>query len=259
MFEVAAYQNPYLRTGATNMQAVVSLSLEDASAGSASSMPLALGIIIDRSGSMEGQKIEAAKDAAIRVVQSADPATAFMVVTFNETSNIIVPPTSATSENKARAIQAIRNIYSNGGTCMSTGLAAVAKEMSSAQGRARKILFLTDGKNEGEKRNILDKAVARVKEADIEVSAWGVGVDWDEDELKYIANETSGSADIIPSPDQITIAFAEAFSEMQKITATNLRLQLWTPAGVTIKNLQQVFPTILPLTGSVNPNSPRIT
>ncbi|NWJ47511.1 MAG: VWA domain-containing protein [Chloroflexi bacterium] len=259
MFDVSAYQNPYLRTGASTMQAVVSLSLEDSGPVKTGSMPLALSIIIDRSGSMEGQKIEAAKDAAIRVIQSADPSTAFMVVTFNETANVIVPPTSATTESKTRAIAAIRNIYSNGGTCMSTGLAAVAREMSSAQGRARKILFLTDGKNEGEKRNILDKAVQRVKEADIEVSAWGMGVDWDENELKYIANETKGSADIIPSPDQIAGAFGFAFSEMQKITATNVRLNLWTPVGVTIKAVQQVYPSILPLTGTPNPDSPRIT
>ncbi len=261
MFDVSAYQNPYIRTGVNTMQAVVSLSLDDQSGTglAATPMPLALAIVIDRSGSMEGQKMEAAKDAAIKVVQAADPSTAFMVVTFNETSNVIVPPASATPENKARAVQAIRAIYSNGGTCMSTGLSAVAKEMQSANGRARKILFLTDGKNEGEKRSILEKGVQRVKEADIEVSAWGIGVDWDEDELKYIARETKGDADIIPSPSEIAFKFGEAFSLMQKTAVTNMRLCLWTPVGVTIKSMQQVYPSILPFSGVTTPAAPRIT
>lgn len=102
MFDVAAYQNPYLRTGTTTMQAVVSINLT-ADLTASTPVPLALGIAIDRSGSMEGAKIEAAKDAAIRVVQACDESTAFMVVTFNETSNIIVPPTSGTPEAKSRA------------------------------------------------------------------------------------------------------------------------------------------------------------
>jgi hypothetical protein len=142
---------------------------------------------------------------------------------------------------------------------MSTGLAAVAREMATANGRARKILFLTDGKNEGEKRYILEKAVSRVKEVDIEVSAWGIGVDWDEDELKFIANETKGTADIIPSPNEVAQAFGTAFSQMQKTAVTNVRLNLWTPVGVKITNFQQVYPSILPFTGTNDAATPRIT
>ncbi len=256
MFDVSAYQNPYLREGETRLQTVLSVNLN--SNGQTQAVPLALGIVVDRSGSMEGQKIEAAKDAAIRVVQAADESTAFMVVTFNEISNVIVPPCAATADNKQRAVQAIRSIYSNGGTCMSTGLAAVAREMSSAQGRARKILFLTDGKNEGEKRTMLDRSVQQCKQAQIEVSAWGIGTDWDEDELRHIAEGTQGDADIIPSPDQVAGAFAAAFSHFQTTAVTNVRLNVWTPQGVTINAIQQVFPNITALKPVPDATNPRI-
>ncbi len=257
MFDVSAYQNPYLREGDTRLQAVLSINLN--TSVQSAPVPIALAIVIDRSGSMEGKKIEAAKDAAIRVVQAADESTAFMLVTFNETANVIVAPCAATPDNKQRAIQAIRAIYSNGGTCMSTGLSAVAREMGSAQGRARKVLFLTDGKNEGEKRNILERSVQQCKMVQVEVSAWGIGTDWDEDELRYIAQETQGDADIIPSPDQVAGAFAAAFSQFQATAATDVRLNLWTPQGVTIKGLQQVYPSILPLQSKVDPTTPRVS
>jgi uncharacterized protein YegL len=256
MFDVSAYQNPYLKTGTTNMQAVLSINVNADT--SSQPVPLALGIVIDRSGSMEGQKIEAAKDAAIRVIQAADESTAFMVVTFNETSQVIVPPMAATSDNKNRAVQSIRRIYSNGGTCMSTGLNAVANEMASAVGRARKILFLTDGKNEGEKRPVLDKSVLRCKDVQIQVSAWGIGTDWDENELDYIASQTQGDADIIPSPNQVAAAFSTAFSQMQKTAVTEVKLNLWTPQGVTIRAFQQVFPSIINLQPTADPSNPRI-
>jgi len=257
MFDVSAYQNPYLKTGTTTMQAVLSVNV-NADGATGQPVPLALAIVIDRSGSMEGQKIEAAKDAAIRVVQAADESTAFMVVTFNETATVIVPPMAATADNKNRAVQAIRKIYSNGGTCMSTGLNAVGNEMVSAAGRARKILFLTDGKNEGEKRPVLDRAVQRCKETQIQISAWGIGTDWDENELEYIANQTQGEADIIPSPNQVAAAFGAAFSQMQKTAMTDVKLNLWTPQGVTIKNFQQVFPNLVNLKPTNDPASPRI-
>ncbi|HEX2911189.1 MAG TPA: vWA domain-containing protein [Chloroflexia bacterium] len=258
MFDVSAYQNPYLREGETKLQAVLSINLT-ADVQSSKPVPLALGIIIDRSGSMEGPKIEAAKDAAIRVIQAADESTAFMVVTFNEVANVIVPPSAATPDNKMRAIQSIRNIYTNGGTCMSTGLAMVAREMITAQGRARKILFLTDGKNEGEKRNILDRAVYQCQQAQVEVSAWGIGTDWDENELRYIADGTHGEADIIPSPDQVTSAFSYAFQRFQTTTLTDVKLNLWTPQGVTIQSIQQVFPQIAPLQAMQDPVNLRIS
>lgn len=256
MFDVAAYQNPYLRTGTTTMQAVVSINLT-ADLSVSTPVPLALGIVIDRSGSMEGAKIEAAKDAAIRVVQACDESTAFMVVTFNETSNIIVPPTSGTPEAKSRAAQAIRAIYANGGTCMSTGLGAVTEQMANAAGRACKILFLTDGKNEGEKRATLDRAVARCKGANVQVSAWGIGTDWDANELLHIANETQGAADIIPSPTQVAAKFTEAFSQMQKTAVNDVKLKIWTPVGVRIKNFQQVFPSLINLSPTPNPANQR--
>jgi uncharacterized protein YegL len=256
MFDVSAYQNPYLKTGTTNMQAVLSINVN--ADVTTQPVPLALAIVIDRSGSMEGQKIEAAKDAAIRVIQAADESTAFMVVTFNETANIIVPPMAASAANKNQAVQAIRRIYSNGGTCMSQGLNAVANEMASAVGRARKILFLTDGKNEGEKRPALDRAVQRCKETQIQVSAWGIGTDWDENELSHIADQTQGDADIIPSPNQVAAAFSAAFSQMQKTAVTEVKLNLWTPQGVTIKSFQQVFPSIINLQLKNDPAAPRI-
>ena len=256
MFDVSAYQNPYLRAGSTTMQAVLSMTVN---AGAVSApAPLALGIIVDRSGSMDGSKIQAAKDAAIRVVQATDPTTVFMVVTFNELGSVIVPPVDGTPQNKQRAIQAIQAIYSNGGTCMSTGLNAVADAIGQIPGRARKVLFLTDGKNEGEKRAQLDRAVQRCKQTSIQVSAWGVGVDWDANELKYIANETQGDADIIPSPNMVAQMFTAAFAQMQQTAVTDVRLNLWTPVGVSIKSLQQVYPSILNMQPRPSDAGPRV-
>jgi uncharacterized protein YegL len=234
-----------LRLGQNTMQAVLSIGLDSNVA--LAPAPLALAIALDRSGSMEGPKIRAARDGAIKVVQALDPSMSFMVLTFNDNARIIFGPAMGTNENKQRAVTALQTVYASGGTRMSTALNTIVDKFSQDQTRATKILFLTDGKNEGEQRVSLNRAVERCTVANVSISAWGVGTDWDAAELRHMADATHGSADIIPTPKQVEAAFTASFSEMRKTAITNARLSLWSPVGVTIKSIQQVYPNIVPL------------
>jgi hypothetical protein len=255
MFSLVAYNNPYLRLNQNSMQAVLSIKVD--TSVSLAPAPLALGIALDRSGSMEGPKMKAARNGAINVVQALDETMTFLIVTFNEDAQIVFGPAPGTPENKQRAIQALQTVYANGGTRMSTALNTIVDGFGKDQGRATKILFLTDGKNEGERRPALDRSVACCTTANISISAWGIGTDWDANELRHIADATHGSADIIPTPKQIEAAFSASFSEMRKIALTNARLLLWTPNGVKINTIQQVYPTIAPLGIEPDPTNPR--
>ena len=245
MFNITAYNNQYLRLDQHSMQAVLSISV-DASA-SVPPAPLALGIALDHSGSMDGEKIDAARNGAARVVQALDETMTFMLVSFNHEARVLFGPALGTMENKRRALQAIQSIYASGGTRMSTALNAIVDKLGQKRDWAAKILFLTDGKNEGEQRPTLSRAVGRCTAANISISAWGIGTDWDAAELRYIADATHGSADIIPTPQQVASAFTASFNEMRKTAFTNARLVLWSPVGVVVRQVQQVFPSIAPL------------
>ena len=146
MFTITAHHNQYLRLGQDTMQAVLSVNV-DTNANLAPA-PLALGIALDRSGSMEGAKMRAALEGAIQVVQALDENMAFAVVTFNDRADILFGPAMGTKENKRRAVQALQMVRANGGTCMSTALHAIVDKFGHDSTRAVKILFLTDGKNE---------------------------------------------------------------------------------------------------------------
>src|SRR5258708_23507290 len=198
MFTINAYNNPYLRVDQQTTQALLSVGL-DSPSGLAPA-PLTLAIALDRSGSMEGERMSAARDGAIKVVQAVDETMNFLLVTFDNYARIIFGPQPGTPENKRRAVQALQAVSSGGGTCMSTALNAVVDRLGQDRTRATKILFLTDGKNEGEKRPVLNEAVPRCAAGHIHVNAWGVGTDWDAAELRHIADATHGTADIIPTP-----------------------------------------------------------
>ena len=124
--------------------------------------------------------------------------------------------------------------------------------------RALKILFLTDGKNEGEQRIELDRAIEHCRQVQASINAWGIGTDWDEAELRRMAEATHGSADIIPTPQQVEAAFTAAFMEMRNTSVSSARLRLWSPNGVSIKRFEQVYPSIVTLGPEVDAANPHI-
>jgi Ca-activated chloride channel family protein len=109
MFTITAYNNQYLRLNQNTMQAVLSIGADaDASLALA---PLAIALALDHSGSMDGERMSAARDGAIKVVQALDETITFLVVTFNNDARIIFGPAAATPENNRRAVQSLQNVY----------------------------------------------------------------------------------------------------------------------------------------------------
>jgi hypothetical protein len=246
MFTITASRSlTYLRPGQNTLQTVLSAKVESDVRGAFA--PLALGIALDRSGSMEGAKFNAAREGTTSVIQALDETMTFLVVTFNDKSHILFGPAQGTPTNKQRALAALRSVSAGEGTRMSTALNTIVDAFGRDQTRVTRVLFLTDGKNEGEQHHVLHQAVKRCAQATISVNAWGVGTDWDAAELRQIAQATHGSADIIPTPQEVERAFLDAFSQMRQTALTNARLILWTPAGASVRSIQQVYPSIVTL------------
>jgi uncharacterized protein YegL len=245
VFTLNAFYNPYLQVGQSHLQVVLTLNVQQSL--DMAPVPLALGIALDRSSSMDGARMQAARDGVCKVIQALDESVTFLVVSFNERARVTVAPVAGTPQNKRQAIDAVQRISASGRTCMSFALDTIVQHFASNALRAVKILFLTDGKNEGEQRADLDRAIERCRQAQVSISAWGVGTDWDEAELRHMAQATHGSADIIPTPQQVAATFTSAFVEMRQTTITGAGLRLWSPAGVTIQRCAQVYPAIVPL------------
>lgn len=255
MFTLKAFYNSSMQVGHNRLQAVLTVSaLQGQDQAPA---PLTLAIALDRSGSMDGAKIRAAREGACKVVLALDENVTFIVVSFNERAKVTVAPGTGTPENKRRAIDAIQRIYASGSTCMSFALDTIVQHLAADASRAVNILLLTDGKNEGERRADLDRAIERCRQAQASISAWGVGTDWDEAELRRMAEATHGSADIIPTPQQVAAAFTSAFARMRHTTVTGARLRLWSPVGVKIERCTQMYPAIVALEPVPDPASPR--
>ena len=119
-FKAEVFQNAYIPQGADEVNAIMTVTV-DGGATLGSSGEKLIGIVCDTSGSMEGGKIHAAKDAIVRLVWMLPQDTTFFVIAGGEIGELIVPSVRATNDNKQRAIAAIKKMKAIGGTCISTG------------------------------------------------------------------------------------------------------------------------------------------
>ena len=77
-------------------------------------------MVLDRSGSMDGAKIDSLKRAVMEVIDTLKPEDTIAVVVFDETAEVIVPSTAAADKTALKnRVEAIRV---QGGTAISTGL-----------------------------------------------------------------------------------------------------------------------------------------
>ncbi len=253
-FKIEAFQNRYLAAGSARVDAIVSVQADP---GLIAQGELVIGFIIDKSGSMAGGRIETVTQAVARAIGLLDERAWFFVTTFDGNGYVVIRETRATLEAKRFAAAALSMIHPSGGTAMSSGLRAARAVFERAPNAIRRAIFLTDGKNEGEKLAGVIEELARCSGV-FECDCWGVGTDWQVGEVQRIAGALLGKASVIPDLAGVEAAFAEAIQKARGKALKDVRLRLWTPEGATIAFVKQVNPTIDDLTPKARVLAPQI-
>src|SRR4051812_44762600 len=210
-FQARVFQNSYLAQGADEVHAIVSVTASDTDGVPASSAPLALGLIIDASGSMGedgGARLAQAKAGVREALALLREDCSFFLIAGTDAATLLTPLAAATAANKARAEAALNRLRANGGTCISSWLLAARDQFPTGQGSVRQALLLTDGKNVEPHAAALEEAITAC-EGRFQCDARGVGVNWEVPQLRAIASRLLGTVDIIPEPSGIADDFRE--------------------------------------------------
>lgn len=246
-FKLDSFFNPHLPLGARRIDAVISASCLQAAASHAlRSAPKAICLIVDASGSMEGDKLRSAKIAARRCIDLLEPGTLFSVIAFANQAQAIVPMGQANPGRIAAAHQAIQAIGSGGGTYMSKALEEAKIQFDQAHGAIKAAMFLTDGENDQGDLKALKNAIARCSGA-FACDCRGLGKDWHPDELRLISNALSGNADACVDPDRLEEDFKSFIARAMGKLASDAKLRIWCPKIAKIHNLKQMSPDIVDL------------
>jgi len=206
-------------------------------------MPLNLSLVLDKSGSMQGKKIENLRQAAKLVVDRLGPDDLLSIVAFSDRKYRIADSQPVTDKDElGRKIDRIRD---GGGTAISGGMAQGLFELEKGldPGRVSRMLLLTDGQTFGDEKQC-KKIGAEAGKKGIVVHALGLGDDWNEDLLDAVAEASGGSADFIDSPDKIVPFFEMAVQSMQDTVVQNAQMILRLANGVTPRQVWQVLPMI---------------
>lgn len=247
-FKAEVFQNQYLPQGAKEVHAIMTVSVEGGEGVSSTPAGERLfGIICDTSGSMGGEKIQAAKGAMAKIVNLLPDNAYFFIVTGASSARLVFPMVKATADNKNKAIAEIKKISANGSTAISTWLSSAFEEFKKMPNAIRQALLLTDGQNDDSDEQRL-KAVLQRCEGVFQCDCRGVGTDWRVKQLQEISHKLLGTTDIIPTAAMIEADFRGILSKAMSKDVSDVALRLWTPQGATVKFCKQVSPEIVDLT-----------
>jgi Ca-activated chloride channel family protein len=208
--------------------------------------PLNVCLVLDRSTSMKGEKMDVVKSTAIQVLRNLRPQDILSVVTFSDRAEVIIP--AAYHEERSRLEARIQMIQPSGATEIYQGLEAGVKEVmrSIDSKRINHIILLTDGHTYGDEQLCLALA-SKVAEHGIGISAMGIGQEWNDIFLDVLATRTGGSSAFISQPQEIKRILLEKFNALAQTYADDITLELNPLEGIELSYAFRLQPDPAPI------------
>lgn len=220
-------------------------------------LPLNFALVLDRSGSMAGEKLRTMKEAVNHIIDQLSEQDILSIITFESRSEVLVG--SQPARDKKTLKRMVEKIRDGGGTNIAPALATALRLVSqhASDDKVSRIILLTDGEatdREEDSFRIASEAGARR----IPLIGLGFGKDWKEEFLFDLADRSiqanpgsrTGMADYIPVPEKAEQIFQEVYQSMQ-VVAQNVTLTFRMVQGLEARRIWQVVPIIRDLGNSV--------
>lgn len=203
--------------------------------------PLNVAFVIDRSGSMSGQKLALARTAVETAVERLLPTDRFAVVAYDDRIDVVIESTTASREARTMAVERLRTIDARGSTNLGEGWLRGAEQVARAQAAAsgagvNRVLLLTDGlANQGMTDPAeLTRHAAELRTRGITTTTFGVGEDFDESLLQSMADAGGGHFYFIADAAQIVDQIASEVGELLEVVARDATVEVTAPDGLGV-------------------------
>lgn len=195
-------------------------------------------IVLDRSGSMEGQKIEDARSSILDLLAKLTPKDRFSLVTYSDDVRRHTGLVPATPENIRRLSTVVRSIRAGGSTNLGAGLQeGIDVLMATArQGNNGKVILISDGlANQGvTDQRSLGNMSSQALRGEFAVSTVGVGEDFNEELMTHVADRGAGRYYYLSHPAAFAEVFAKEFENTRKLAASKIEVRIPLPEGISL-------------------------
>jgi Ca-activated chloride channel family protein len=213
---------------------LVRLTITSNELAAADRPPINLALVIDTSGSMEGEPIANARKAAAEVVSKLRDGDRLAVIAFGSEGEVLIESKELSSLQRAAVLGRIQNMEARGTTGMTAGLHLGLVELNKNKrpDRINRLVLLSDG-IPNQPASVVG-AINQAKQLAIPVTALGFGLDFDESLLTRIAQTTGGSFHYVEKSDQVAEVFVKEVARMTRVIAQNMSVHLTPGPGLTI-------------------------
>jgi Ca-activated chloride channel family protein len=219
----------------------VRLSLRSTSSKASERPPLSVVVVMDVSGSMRGQLIQAARTAASDLVDKLGANDDFSLVTFSTDAQVMIPMGKVGARRESLK-KTIGDIVEGGGTNIGEGLRLgyeQANDKAAAKDGVRVVFLMSDGRaNEGITNRVqLSKLSLDAFQSGIQTSSFGMGTDYDGPLMSQIAQDGAGGYYYLRDAAQIPGALATELEKRLEPVATAVEVRLRLKPDVELLNV----------------------
>jgi Ca-activated chloride channel family protein len=196
--------------------------------------PINVALVIDRSGSMSGDRIEAAKQAAHVALDRLSSDDIVSLVTYNHKVDVVAPATRLGSARQ-EIERAIDKLAVDGTTALYDGTKEGGQQVKKflSDTKVNRVVLISDGlanvgpSSPGE----LAELGRQLAGKGISVTTVGLGLDYNEDLMQRLASASDGNHAFVESPRQLAGIFDKEFGDALSIAAQDLTIVIECRAG----------------------------
>jgi Ca-activated chloride channel homolog len=208
-------------------------------------VPLNLSLVLDRSGSMGGAPIAAAREAARLLVRRLSPEDTVSVVAFDDRVETVAEPATGAAQEDLPAL--IEGIDARGSTNLSGGWLKGRDHVAAGlrPGAVNRVILLTDGAaNEGiTEPETLYGLCSTAAAQGLTTTTIGFGPHFNENLLRGMADAGVGSTYYIEEPEQAPGVFEEELEGLLSLSAQNAQVRITPAAAVTAMTVLHTYPS----------------
>jgi Ca-activated chloride channel family protein len=212
--------------------------------------PLSLAVVIDRSGSMAGPKLEVAKDCAAFLIRRLASTDRLAVVAYDDGVQLAVPFGAL---DRQAALHAVAGIRAGGSTNLSGGWLLGLEQLRQAPGDGpTRILLLSDGRaNVGiVDRDELARLAGSAATNGVGTTTIGFGDGFDEELMTGMSDAGRGRGYYAATTEEAPGIFAEEFEGLLALVAQNVGVEIRPSGAVEMLGVLNDHPTV-PVPGGV--------